>query len=83
MNLVDTYQKLTEQEDSYVEQIQTCECCLFAICDHIAQYGQLFHTLAVRDIMKTILQIETNLREDLLQVRIDKAFVLHKMKRNA
>jgi hypothetical protein len=68
------YEALVEQEDSYCNQIMTAEMCLLAIFDHIFRYGETFDRTGVKDIMETIHHIEINLRSDLFQLRLEKAF---------
>jgi hypothetical protein len=75
------YEALVEQEDSYCKQIITTETCLLAIVDHIFQYGEALDRTGVKDIMETIHHIEINLRSDLLQLRLEKAFLACEMKK--
>jgi hypothetical protein len=80
-DLAQKYEALVEQEDSYFKQIMTSEMCLLAIIDHIFQYGEAFDRTGVKDILESVHEVQLNLRSDLLQLKIEKAFLACEMKK--
>lgn len=81
MNKHEQYKRMVEQEDSYLNQITTVEMCIMAILDHIYRYGEHFDRTGVKDILESVHQIEKNLRTDLINMRLEKAFLAYEMKK--
>lgn len=79
--MYEQYERLVEQEDSYLKQITTVMQCVEAILDSLNRNTASFHKEGIKDIVSMIHQIELNLRSDLLHVQMDKAFLAYELKK--
>lgn len=48
--------------------------------DHIFRYGERFNKATVEQVLQSVHQLEVNVRLELLQLRLDKAFLAYDMK---
>ncbi|WP_338552527.1 hypothetical protein [Paenibacillus sp. KS-LC4] len=74
-----TYNGYVEQEDCFYKRLETLEHCQSAIFDHIFRYGEQFEKLSVEEVLDALHQSEVQLRLQLLQLRLTKAFLAYEM----
>jgi len=79
---MDIYNRCVEQEDTFYQQLETLEQCQVAVYDHIFRYGERFNKAMAREVLRTVHQLEVNVRLELLQLRLDKAFLAYDMEHN-
>lgn len=74
-----TYNCYVEQEDMFYKQLETLEQCQCALFDYIFRYGERFDKQTVEDVLLHVHQSEGQLRLQLLQLRMAKAFLAYEM----
>ncbi|REK69240.1 hypothetical protein [Paenibacillus paeoniae] len=79
---MDTYNRYVEQEDTLYQQLETLEQCQVAVFDHIFRYGERFNKDMVEELLRSVHQMEVNVRLELLHLRLKKAFLAYDMKHN-
>ncbi|RJE83582.1 hypothetical protein D3P07_24835 [Paenibacillus sp. 1011MAR3C5] len=77
---MDTYNHYVEQEDTFYQQLETLEQCQVAVFDHIFRYGERFNKAMAWEVLRSVHQLEVSVRLELLQLRLDKAFLAYDMK---
>lgn len=79
-NPQETYERLIENEDSLIRQLKTCQLILEAILDQRPVCEELPDLDTVETILKSILSLDTKLRLELLNLRLEKKKLSRKMK---
>lgn len=77
---MDIYNRCVEQEDTIYLQLETLEQCQVAVFDHIFRFGERFNKAMVEEVLRSVHQKEVNVRLELLQLRLEKAFLAYDLK---
>lgn len=74
-------ERLVEEETALLQKVRTCEECVFAVLGHLFQHNDKVHVMMVEDVLTLVHNKETELRTELLHLRLEKArlAVAHKM----
>lgn len=80
--LNERYEKLVIEDDVFSKRIETSELCLTAIIHYMFRYGDLIDKATVKSILTSVFQIEIQLREEILNLRLEKSLVACELKKS-
>lgn len=66
-------ERLVVEETLLLKKVRTCEECVFAVLGHLFQHNDEVHVLTVEDVLTLVHNKETELRTELLHLRLEKA----------
>ncbi|UFJ40377.1 hypothetical protein LOK74_20465 [Brevibacillus humidisoli] len=75
------YEQLVLQEDQVVFGIQTCEHCVTLLLDNLYQSGEPRNQATYHEILNLINEVEQRLRNQWLNIKIQKALLAHLIKK--
>lgn len=82
-NLSQQYEHMVCQEDELIRNIQVCEEIVTLLLDYIYKQNLDGRGKTMSEIIQSVHQMETKMRGDLLQVRMEKTLLSCKMKKYA
>ncbi|SED13124.1 hypothetical protein [Paenibacillus sp. GP183] len=75
------YEKLVEEEDRAIQQLEVCELAKNAMLDTFYRSEREPDQTTVKEILKTIHAIDQRLQSELLDLRLEKNSLARKMKK--
>lgn len=75
------YEQMIEQEDQYIEQLQTCDKIIMDALEIISKKAGLLNLETVKKAAYYLHSIEQELNRDLFHVRLEKSILSNKMRK--
>ncbi len=74
-DLLSKYEELAVEEGVLLQKIETCEACVEAILDCVLKKVDSIHVLTAEDLLTSVHTITTDLRTELLHLRLEKNII--------